>query len=197
MSLLRRLMNRNMTLYAQIDALAECGIALREGIGPAELLARHSDRDYETSPFKLLLTELGTVSADPPHQSLSDNIWHMRADCAAQTGDYSMIAHRMATLAGGALVLEDVHDEFDLRRGVAWLTFTLRDKSITWPARIEECWIDPLILSRFVALLKAQDSVLRYICLDLGGPDCLLGCATEAQLAALRKRTGLAFEWLG
>ena len=36
MSLLRRLMNRNMSLYDQLDTLAVCGIAPREGIGPAD-----------------------------------------------------------------------------------------------------------------------------------------------------------------
>jgi len=66
MSLLRRLMNRNMSLCAQLDTLAECGIALRDGVGPEELLTRHSDRDYETSPFMLLLSVLGAESDEPP-----------------------------------------------------------------------------------------------------------------------------------
>jgi hypothetical protein len=103
----------------------------------------------------------------------------------------------MAMLAGDSLPIESVHDEFDLRRGVAWLTFKLRDEDFRWPAKIEERWIDPNILSRFAALLDAQDTTLRYICLDLGGQDCLIGCATDEQFSALRKFTGLAFEWLG
>ena len=197
MSLLRRLMNRNMTLYAQLDVLAECGIAPRQGVGPAELLVRQSERAYETSPFKLLLAELGSESPDPPHSPLSDNVWHMRAECAARGGDYVKVACRMATLAAPALAVEFVHDEFDLRRGVAWLTFTMRAEEFRWPAKIEERWIDPMILSRFAGLLEAQQTDRRYICLDLGGQDCLLGCATDQQFAALRKCTGLAFEWLG
>ena len=197
MSLLRRLMNRNMSLYDQLDALAAFGIAPSADIGPAELLARQSERAYETSPFKLLLSELGADSEQPPHAPLSNNVWHMRAECADRGGDYVKIAHRMATLAGGALPIESVHDEFDLRRGVAWLSFTLRGEPFRWPAKIEERWIDPNILSRFAALLEAQDAGLRYLCLDLGGQDCLLACATDEQFIALRKTTGLAFEWLG
>ena len=197
MSLLRRLMNRNMSLYAQLNELAECGIVPREGIGPAELVERHSDRDYETSPFKLLLSVLGTDSKEPPYLPLSGNVWLMHADCAAHRGDYSKIANRMAALAGDALPIELVQDEFDLGRGVAWLSFSLHGEKFRWPAKIEERWIDPLVLSRLAALLEAQSTDRRYICLDLGGQDCLLGCATEAQFSALRKRTGLAFEWLG
>ena len=197
MSLLRRLMNRNMSLYAQLDELAGCGIAPREGLGPGELLARHSDRDYETSPFKLLLSALGLDSEEPPYLPLSNSVWLMHADCVAHSGDYARLASRMAMLAADALPIESIHDEFDLRRGVAWLSFTLRGEELRWPAKIEERWIDPMILSRFAALLEAQTTDLRYTCLDMGGQDCLLGCATEAQFTALRKRTGLAFEWLG
>jgi len=197
MSLLRRLMNRNMSLYAQLDELAGCGIAPREGLGPGELLARHSDRDYETSPFKLLLSALGLDSEEPPYLPLSNSVWLMHADCVAHSGDYARVASRMAMLAADALPIESIHDEFDLRRGVAWLSFTLRGEELRWPAKIEERWIDPMILSRFAVLLQAQTTDLRYTCLDMGGQDCLLGCATEAQFTALRKRTGLAFEWLG
>jgi hypothetical protein len=190
-------MNRNLSLYDQIDALAACGIMLREGLEPPDLLRRHPERAYETSPFKLLLAELGGDSAEPLHQPMSDNVWHMRAECVASDGDYARVAGRMSSLAGGALPLENLHDEFDLRRGVAWLSFTLRGEPIRWPARIEERWIDPNILSRFVLLLEAQDTDLRYICLDLGGQDCLLACATVEQFTALRNVTGLDFEWLG
>ena len=197
MSLLRRLMNRNMLLHDQLDTLAACGIAPHERSGLPDLLRRHPERDYETSPFKLLLTELGREPSDPPHEPMSDNVWLMHADCVARGGDYVKIAHRMSTLAAGALPLENVRDEFDLRRGVAHLTFTLHGRDLLWPAKIEERWIDPNILSRFAVLLEAQDTDLRYICLDLGGQDCLLACATGEQFASLRKITGLAFEWLG
>jgi len=197
MSLIRRLANRNMTLYAQLDELAECGIAPRDGIGAAELLSGHKEREYETSPFKLLLSVLGTDSEEPPYSPLSDNVWHMRAECATRSGDYTKIAHRMATLAGDALQIESVRDEFDVRGGIAWLILTLRGAELRWPAKIEERWIDPMILSRFAALLETQNIDRRYICLDLGGQDCLIGCASKDQFADLRKRTGLEFEWLG
>src|SRR5664279_2393186 len=95
LSLLRRLMNRNLTLYAQLDALAACGIAPGEGVGLAELLALHGEREYETSPFKLLLSALGAERQEPPYLTLSDNVWHMRAECIAGYGDYVKVAQRM------------------------------------------------------------------------------------------------------
>jgi hypothetical protein len=196
-SLFRRLMNRNLTLYAQLDTLEECGIAPNDGVGPAELLARHGEREYETSPFKLLLSVLGTESQDPSCLPLSGQVWHMRAECIGGRGDYVKVAQRMARLAGGVLPIEAVHDEFDWRQGVAWLSFTLCGREYRWPGRIEERWIDPNILSRFVALLDEQGSQRRFTGLDLGGQDCVISCATDEQFAMLRKRTGLDFEWLG
>jgi len=190
-------MNRNLTLYSQLDVLAECGIAPNAGVGPAELLARHGEREYETSPFKLLLSVLGTESQEPPRLPLSDNVWHMRAECISGRGDYVKVAQRMATLAGNILPIDAVCDEFDWRQGVAWLGFTMQGREFRWPAKIEERWIDPNILSRFSALLDEQDTDLRFTGLDLGGQDCLIGCATAEQFAALRKQTGLDFEWLG
>ena len=80
---------------------------------------------------------------------------------------------------------------------MAWLDFRLLGREFRWPARIEERWIDANILSRFVGLLAEQDSELRFTGLDLGGQDCLIGCATDEQFNALRKHTGLDFEWLG
>ena len=145
MSLLRRLMNRNMTLYSQLDLLAQCGIVPNDGVGPAELLARYSEREYETSPFKLLLSELGADSLEPPGFPLSDSVWHMRAECIAGSGDYVKVARRMAALAGDALPIASVDDEFELRQGIAWLSFTLRGHEFRWPAKIEEGWIDPMI----------------------------------------------------
>jgi hypothetical protein len=196
-SLLRRLMNRNLTLYAQLETLEECGIAPNEGVGPAELLVLHGEREYETSPFKLLLSVLGTESQEPPRRPLSDNLWHMRAECVSGHGDYVKVAGRMAALTGSALPIGSVHDEFDWRQGVAWLGFTMKGRELRWPAKIEERWIDANILSRFVALLAEQDSELRFTGLDLGGQDCLIGCATDEQFTSLRKFTGLDFEWLG
>jgi hypothetical protein len=190
-------MNRNLTLYAQLDTLEQCGLVPNEGVGPAELLARHGEREYETSPFKLLLSVLGRESEEPPCLPLSGNVWHMRAECISGRGDYVKVAQRMAGLTGGALPIDAVHDEFDWRQGVAWLHFRLRGRESRWPAKIEERWIDANILSRFVGLLAEQDSELRFTGLDLGGQDCLVGCATPEQFADLCKQTGLDFEWLG
>jgi hypothetical protein len=195
--LLRRLANRNMTLYAQLDQLERCGIVPNPEVGVPDLLARHSERQYETDPFRLLLKVLGDESNDLKRMPFCDSVWHLRVDCITGPGDYAHIAQRMSTLASGDLPLSDIHDEFEWASALVWLLFRLRSEEIAWPARLREHWIDPAVFSRFVALLEAQDTVKRFTYLDLGGQDALLGCATPAQFAEIRRRTGLRLEWLG
>ncbi len=197
MLFLRRLANRNMTLYAQLDQLERCGIVPNSGVGVPELLARHSERQYETDPFRLLLRALGDESSDSERMPLCNSVWHLRVDCITGPGDYAHIAQRMSTLAGDDLPISDISDEFKWASGLARLMFRLRGEKIDWPARLREQWIDPAVFSRFVALLEAQDTEKRFTYLDLGGQDALLGCATPAQFTGMRRRTGLGFEWLG
>lgn len=186
-----------MSLYAQLDQLARCGIVPRSEVGVADLLNRYPERRYETDPFRLLLTVLGEESNDSPQTPLSEDVWHLRVGSITGRGDYTRIAQRLSLLAQGALPIADISEEFDWAAGVVWLRFRLRDEPIDWPARLREHWIDPMLFSRFVALLEAQDTPLRFTYLDLGGQDALLGCATPQQFAELRRRTGLRLQWLG
>ena len=197
MSLLRRLLVRNMLLGRQLEVLAICGVRPNRDVELADLLAGHSESEYERSPFRLLLCVLGGNSHREPYRPLSDDIWFLDVDCIAAPGDYVRVATRMATLAGGALPIRDVYDQIDLRQSSASLSFTLHGRPIRWHARIEEGWIDARIMSNFGELLEEQDTDERFTYLDLPGKECLIGHATPQGLATLRRETGLGFEWLG
>ena len=186
-----------MMLQAQLDVLEQCGIVPRRGIGVPELLVQYREREYETAPFHKLLIALGNETKDSAPSALSDTVWHARASCISGPGDYVHVAMRMSALTQGVLCLGVVSDEFDLRRGVAWLRFRSADAQYQWPARLREHWLDPAILSRFVRLLGQQDTDRRFTVLDLGGQDYLLGCSTPQQFRELRRFTGLIVEWLG
>ena len=197
MLFLRRLANRNMSVHAQLDVLERCGIVPNPGVGIPELLAIFSERQYETDPFRRLLIALGGESDDLRRLPLCKGIWRLQVGCIAGPGDYERVAHRMALLVGDALPLNEVRDQFEVGASIAWLHFRLADAQFDWPARIRERWIDPSIISRFVALLEAQPTDKRFFQFDMSGQDVLIGCATPAQFAELRRRTGLRFEWLG
>jgi len=186
-----------MTLYAQLDQLERLGIVPGLKVTVTDLLARHSEREYETDPFRLLLSVLGEESNDLERTPLCVRVWHLRVGCIAGPGDYAHIAQRMAALAGDDLPITDIRDEFEWASALVWLTFRLHGEQIAWPAHLREHWIDPGIFSRFAALLEARDTDKRFTYLDLGGQDALIGCATPAQLTGIRRRTGLRVEWLG
>lgn len=191
---------RNTPLVRQLETLAQCGICPNEGIGLETFLSTHPERAYERSPFKLLLEVLGDdteveVDGRLVRRPLSDNIWHFNAECIAGPGDYARIARRMATLAEAALPLCAISDEVDLR-GHAALSFRLGEREFRWQAKVTENWVDPTIMTLFVALLSQQNTEQRFVYLDLAGRESLIGCATPAQRKMLRQRTGLDFEWL-
>src|SRR5262249_61658822 len=104
--------------------------------------------------------------------------------------------HRMSDLADGGLPLGHVEDHVDPDEETAWLSFKLNGRAFKWDAAVDDDWVDPTILSRFVQLLAQQRTDKRFTYLDLGGQDCLIGCCTPRQLASLNKNTGLNFEWL-
>lgn len=128
---------------------------------------------------------------------LSDNIWHFDTECIEDHGSYVTIAERMAALAQGDLPLEKIDDYVDIEEGEAWLSFTLYGRSYKWTAKVDDDWVDPSIFSRFSDLLTSSRKVgKRFTYIDLGGQDCLIGCATPEQRACLESRTGLKVEWL-
>jgi hypothetical protein len=186
-----------MLLVRQLELLAACGIRPKDGVGLSDLLARHRETEYERSPFTLLLRVLGSATDNDPTQSLSDNIWLLDIELIGGPGDYVRVARRMAAMTEGALPIADVQDGIDPRLGVAWLEFTLEGTQNRWHARLEENWIDSRIMSNFVKLLESRDTEKRFTYLDLPGKECLIGCSTPQEFAALRKWTGLEFEWLG
>ena len=128
------------------------------GHRPRRVTGLHSDREYETSPFKLLLAVLGSDSSEPPHLPMSDNVWHMRAECAARGGDYVKVALRMAALAKAMRCPSSRSTTSSTCAGESRGSRSpCAAQEFRWPAKIEERWIDPMILCRFATLLEAQE----------------------------------------
>ena len=69
-------------------------------------------------------------------------------------------------------------------------------QSYRWDAEVKDDWVDPMILSRFSDLLSRVGRSRRFTHIDLGGQDCLIGCATAQERERLSRETGLKVEWL-
>jgi hypothetical protein len=187
-------------LDEQLRVLADCGISLAPSVAIETLTRPFSRELYEKEPYRILLSAMGD-EADGEFQAgasgyLSDNIWHFDTECIEGDGSYAAIAQRMVELAQGDLPLENIEDVVDLEEGEAWLSFSLDGKAYKWTAKVDDGWVDPSIPPRFDELLAHRKSDRRFTYVNLGGQDCLIGCATPEQRASLEARTGLQVLWL-
>jgi hypothetical protein len=181
----------------QLEVLAECGIFLCPHFAIDELLKHFKREAYERSPYRRLLSVMGSeyLGTDGRWQRLSDGIWHFDAECIYNDGDYVKIAERFQLLAAGDLPLEEVTDQVDSDGGEASLSFRLDGRSMYWPIERNDDWVDWTVFERFAALLARRDVGKQFICLPLA-QDCLIGCKSPNGLRNLNAKTGLRFVWL-
>jgi hypothetical protein len=187
---------QTLSLEEQLHVLGECGIRPRTGITADQLLQSWDRAQFEAAPFRLAVVALGGETETPPFAHRSDDVWHFDTECIEDHGSYVAIAERMRDLAQGDLPLTAITDYVDIEEGEAWLEFELGGQTLRWEAEVEDDWVDATILTRFAELLARLNTGRRFTYLDLKGQDCILGCCSPDQLAALRKKTGLDFQWL-
>ena len=184
----------------QLSTLANCGIKLAPGVAPEALLESFDREAFEAEPYRLLLVCMGGEAESESQAGERgypcDNIWHFDTECIEDHGAYAAIARRMKDLAQGELPLEEINDYVDVEAGEARVTFRLAGQSYRWDAEVKDDWVDPMILSRFSDLLSRVGRSRRFTYIDLGGQDCLIGCATAQERERLSRETGLKVEWL-
>lgn len=186
----------SMTLEDRLATLAQCGIRMRPGRTIDELLVSCRRDEYESDPYLLLVCLGGEVEQEPLGRRFCDTLWQFDAECIEDHGDYARIAVRLRDLSAGTLPIAEVADFVDVEAHKASLAFSLNGRRIEWEPEVNDDWVDRTIMSEFAALLQDRRAGRRFTRLDLGGQACLLGCATDDQLAALRKHTGLKWQWL-
>lgn len=180
------------TLEQKLEVLASCGLRLAEPFTREDLLKGWSRADYEKPGYDLVLVGLGMTEEQEPRRSHCVNLWHFDTECVEDHGDYKRIAARMAEMAKGSLPIENIQDYVDVEKKEAWLSLSFRGKDIKISCEVQDDWIDPTIFGRFVELLTQSDSSKIYVCYELGGQDCLIGCVTKEELKKLN-RQGIRF----
>jgi hypothetical protein len=200
LSFFKRGRGRRVRFEQQLATLASCGIQLARGVAPEALLISFDREAIESDPYRLLLATMGGEAEDESEAGETghpcDNIWHFDTECIEEHGDYAAIARRMRELAQGELPLDDISDYVDVESGIARLEFRLGGTAYRWDAEVDADWVDPSVLTRFARLLESVGKTRRFTYIDLGGQDCLIGCATSEERAKLAKMTGLKVEWL-
>jgi hypothetical protein len=176
-----------MLIEDKLRALAECGLRLREPFGVPDLVKAWGREALDAPGFNLTLVGLGMTEEAPPWTPHCDNLWHFDAECIDGDGSYVRIAKRMEEMAQGAIPLTDIQDVVDFENGTASLRFCCRGQTVEVECKVEDDWVDFTVFERFAELLAVHEPDKVFICHDLGGQDCILGCVTREQLGKLRK----------
>lgn len=177
-------------LEQQLQDLVGAGVRLLPEATTGALMVEWSQKQFEERPYLLALVVLG--GDDPP---LSENIWHFDTECIEDHGAYVRIAEHFRDLAQGDLPLVEIEDYVDVEESVAWLAFKLDGTEHRWTCEIDDDWVDPTIISRFVELLSRRGTTRRFTYLD-EGQACIIGYFNPDELSRLRKVTGLDWKWL-
>ena len=167
-----------MKLEAQLDKLAELGLALNPGVTIEDILFSFDRQALESDPFKLLLFVFGSeVEPEPWGRRICNRVWNFDPECISATGDYVKIVHQLCLLGGNPDYLHEIVDYIDLDQGECWLEYTLGDTREHWSIELNDDWADMLALSyvmediqrdgcQFYSLDNEQAMILTYIDLD-------------------------------
>lgn len=176
-----------MTIEEKLDALARCGLKLKSQFGVPDLVDSWGREALDEPGWNLALVCLGMTEEKPPWTPQCENLWHFDTECIEDDGSYVRIAERMAEMAQGSLPLSDIQDHVDIDEGTAWLRFKCQGKPVQIDCALDDDWVDAGVFGHFVELLARCDPNKLFIYFDLGGQDCILGCVTRDQFAALQK----------
>lgn len=182
-------------LDGQLEALAVAGIVVNHGVTEDDLTAFESRGDLEQGPYVGLVEVLGGELEREPYTSLADSLWMCDFERIEGHGAYREVIERLERMTGSVLGLSEITDFVDLESNTAWVEFNLNGTKVRWDAVVDGDWLDPYILVKYDALLKANSAAVR-IYLNHGdyGQVAFLAAFTKQQLDAFRRLSPLRFE---
>jgi len=127
-------------------------------------------------------------------ECVSDEIWHLDAECIEDNGDYIRALERFVILTKGQLLLTDWRDHVDIEAGEAWVEFKLDGELVHWDLEVSDDWLDPGFCTRMQALAESRCGGKKFFITALG-QDSLLCFGDAAMKDALSKLSGLEFHW--
>ena len=164
-----------MTLEQQLDALAELGLALNEGVTVDDLLYSWDRENYEEEPFDAILFVLGSeIEREPWGRNICDKAWNLDVECIEDHGAYVTIVENLCRVAGMPDLLTEIDDSVDLENGKAWLKYTIYGEKRHYTIPVDNDCADPKTVGavmkdleqdgkRFYAIDNGQASVWFYL----------------------------------
>lgn len=176
-----------------LEQLAALGIHRRDGISDDDLLLSLGGTMDSRVDWVSLLCTLGGEVERGEFQRISDDIWHVDAECIEDNGDYVRLVERFAILTKGLLPLKNIRDHVDIEAGEAWVEFDLDGKTVHWDLPVDNDWMAPELYSNMQELVSAR-SDKKFFIVALG-QDSLICFGDAALKEALSKLSALEFQW--
>jgi len=177
-------------LSDQIEHLHRAGI-----LATPDIVQRLQDLnpvdDYETDPYLSIFHAVSEMneSADGAN-TIPANFFYFDSECIDGTGDYVMLATRMASISGGTIRVDGLVDEFDRTRKRAVLKGGINGRPFRWEFPLEDDYVADKFFVEFNEVLAATKSQKRFMGLYLGGQDLFIFCVTPEQRIGLKTETG-------
>jgi hypothetical protein len=175
------------TLEQKLDLLRDCGFVLAEPFSVDDLLESWGREAYEKPGFDMVFVGLGSTEEQEPWRNYCVNLWHFDTECIEGDGSYVRIAERMAEMSQGSLPLAEVCDKVDIDERSAWVSFVLDGKENRYDLAVDDDWVDAKFFGKLNTLLQERDPSKLFVYYDLGGQDCILGCATRESFGRLKE----------
>jgi hypothetical protein len=177
-----------------VEQLTALGIRIRDGITSDDLLFSLGGTLEQPVDWADLLCVLGGEVERKPYARISDDIWHLDAECIEDGGDYIRLLERFIVLAKDALPLTELRDHVDIEAGEAWVEFALDGQSIHWDLEVQDDWVDAGFYSRLQQLVAPRAGGKKFFIAGLG-QDSLICFGDEAMKQNLSRLSGLKFQW--
>jgi len=148
-----------MTLEKQVEALAELGVMLNQGVRAEDMTTSADRAELEANPFSQdLIAALGGDVERERYTPKTDQLWMCDYERIEDHGDYKAILERLEVMTGKALRLSNITDYVDIEKKKAWVEFVANGKRIRWKAEVDDDWMDPYIVAKYDDLLGQAKS---------------------------------------
>jgi hypothetical protein len=176
-----------------LELLAAIGIRPRPQISHEDLLFSLGGTMDSPADWILLLCVLGGEVERGNFERISDDVWHVDAECIEDNGDYIRLIERFAILTKGLLPLKNIRDHVAIEEGEAWVEFELEGKLIHWDLEVSDDWMAPELYSNLQQLASSR-SDKKFFIVALG-QDSLICFGDAAMKQKLTELSGLKFDW--
>jgi hypothetical protein len=181
-------------LNAALEKLGQNGIKLKPNKSIDDIIFSLDIKNpnVKIDPIELLCI-MGGEGERKPFEPLSNDIWHMDAECIDDNDSYKNLAQRFINLAKGDLYMSEMNDLIDFERNKAYFSYLNKDgKVIKYDLSIDNDWVDPKFYTNMQEMVGINDKKFMIVAL---GQDSLISYGNDELKNMLSNFIGIEFQW--